>query len=181
METGRSQRETSYYPELVRLEKASGRTPNFYTSGKSDGGILSMKRMNKGEQPNISGQTLSEFVEKSPPAKGNLVHTTVTSTQGLESASSGLDRVREAAKRDKDLRFTNLLHHIDIERLHGAYRALNHKASVGVDGVTWREYGEGLNKRLSILHDQIHSGRYRVKAVNESGFQNLMGDNVLSV
>jgi RNA-directed DNA polymerase len=123
-----------------------------------------MKRMNNGEQPNISGQTLAEFVEKSPSAKGNLVQATVTSTQGLESASSGLDRVREAAKRDKNLRFTNLLHHIDTERLHGAYRALNHKASVGVDGVTWREYGEGLNKRLSILHDQIHSGRYRARA-----------------
>ena len=80
-------------------------------------------------------------MEKSPPAKGNLVQTTVTSTQGLESASSGLDRVREAAKRDKDLQFTNLLHHIDIKRLHGVYRALNHKAAVGVDDVTWREYG----------------------------------------
>jgi len=63
-ETGRSQRETRYNPELVRLEKASGRTSNFYTSGKSDGGIISMKRMNKGEQPNISGQTLAEFVEQ---------------------------------------------------------------------------------------------------------------------
>jgi hypothetical protein len=31
-----------------------------------------MKRMNKGEQPNISGQTLAEFVEKSPPAEGNV-------------------------------------------------------------------------------------------------------------
>ncbi len=45
---------------------------------------------------------------------------TVTNTQGLGLASSGLDRVLDAAKRDKDLRFTNLLHHIDIERLHGA-------------------------------------------------------------
>jgi RNA-directed DNA polymerase len=123
-----------------------------------------MKRMNNGEQPNISGQTLAEFVEKSPSAKGNLVQATVTSTQRLESASSGLDRVREAAKRDKDLQFTNLLHHIDIERLYDAYLVLNRKASVGVDGVTWREYGEGLSKRLSVLHDQIHSGRYRAKA-----------------
>lgn len=123
-----------------------------------------MKRKNKSEQPSIRGQTLAEFVEKSPSAKGNLVQTTVTSTQGLESASSGLDRVREAAKRDKDPQFTNLLHHIDHERLHGAYLALNRKASAGVDGVTWREYGEELSKRLSVLHDQIHSGRYRAKA-----------------
>ena len=97
---------TGYHPELVRLGKARGRTPDMYTSGKSDGGIVSMKRTNKGEQSaNRSDQPLAEFVEKRPPAEGNLVQTTVTGTQGLESASSGLDRVREAAKRDKDLRF----------------------------------------------------------------------------
>mgnify|MGYP000101675443 CR=1 FL=1 len=123
-----------------------------------------MKRMNNGEQPRSSGQTPAEIVEKSPSAKGNPIQTTVTSTQGLESASSGLDRVREKARRDKELKFTNLLHLIDNERLLGAYRALNHKAAVGVDDVTWKEYGEGLSKRLDILLDQIHSGRYRAKA-----------------
>jgi hypothetical protein len=71
-----------------------------------------MKRMNNGEEPRGSGQTPAEIVEKSPSAKGNPIQTTVTSTQGLESASSGLDRVREKARRDK-------------ERLLGAYRALN--------------------------------------------------------
>ncbi len=123
-----------------------------------------MRRMNKGKQPGSSGETLAEFVEKSPSAKGNLVQTTVTSTQGLESASLGLDRVREKACRDKSLQFTNLLHFINYDRLHGAYQALNHKASVGVDDVTWKEYGEGLHERLDRLLDQIHSGRYRTKA-----------------
>ncbi len=123
-----------------------------------------MRRMNKGKQPGSSGETLAEFVEKSPSAKGNLVQTTVTSTQGLESASLGLDRVREKACRDKSLQFTNLLHFINYDRLHGAYQALNHKASVGVDDVTWKEYGEGLHERLDRLLDQIHSGRYRAKA-----------------
>ncbi len=89
-----------------------------------------MKRMNNGEQPRSSGQTPAELVEKSPSAKGNPIQTTVTSTQGLESASSGLDRVREKARRDKELKFTNLLHLVDNERLLGAYRALNHKAAL---------------------------------------------------
>jgi RNA-directed DNA polymerase len=74
-----------------------------------------MKRTNKGAQPEHIGQPPAEFVEKRPPAKGNLVQTTVTGTQGPEAALSGLDRVREAAKRDKELRFTNLLHHISVE------------------------------------------------------------------
>ena len=122
-----------------------------------------MKRMNKRAQPVICGQPLAEFVEKSPPAKGNSVQATVTSTQRLEAASIGLNGVREAAKRDKNLRFTNLLHHVNIEQLHSAYRVLNRKAAVGIDGVTWKEYGEGLHERLVTLHDQIHSGRYRAR------------------
>jgi retron-type reverse transcriptase len=124
-----------------------------------------MKRTNKGVQSrHWRDQPSAEFVEKSPPAKGNRVQTTVTGTQGLEAALIGLNRVREAAKRDKDLRFTNLLHHIDIERLHAAYLSLNPKAAAGVDEVTWQEYGEGLDERLIMLHDQIHSGRYRARA-----------------
>ena len=70
--------------------------PDKYASGKSDGGIVSMKRTNKGAQPEISGQPPAEFVEKRSPAKGNCVQTTVTGTQGLEIASIGLNRVREA-------------------------------------------------------------------------------------
>ncbi|MFC1825436.1 hypothetical protein ACFL9T_22210 [Thermodesulfobacteriota bacterium] len=60
-----------------------------------------MKRTNKGAQPEIIGQPPAEFVEKRPPAEGNFVQTAVTGTQGLEAASIGLNRVREAAKRDK--------------------------------------------------------------------------------
>ena len=124
-----------------------------------------MKRTNKGAQSRQGrGQPPAEFVEKRPAAEGNRVQTAVTSTQGLEAASIGLNRVREAAKRDKELSFTNLLHHIDIERLHAAYLSLNPKAAAGVDGVTWQEYGEGLDERLITLHGQIHSGRYRARA-----------------
>ena len=102
-------------------------------------------------------------MEKRPSAKGNSVQTTVTGTQKPEATSSGLDRVREAAKRDKDLCFTNLLHHITEERLELAYRSLNPKASQGVDEVTWQEYGETIKERLPILHDQIQKSSYRAR------------------
>jgi len=124
-----------------------------------------MKQTNNGAQScQMRDQPPAEFVERRPPAEGNFVQTAVTGTQGLEAASIGLDRVREAAKRDKDLRFTNLLHHITNKRLHAAYLSLNPKAAAGVDDVTWQEYGEGIDERLIILHDQIHSGRYRAQA-----------------
>jgi group II intron reverse transcriptase/maturase len=122
-----------------------------------------MKQTNKGAQPSSSGQTPAESVERRPSAKGNPGQTTVAGTQGPEAASSGLDRVREAAKRDKRLRFTNLLHHVTIDQLETAYRRLNPKAASGVDKMTWTEYGEGLDERLVVLHDQIHGGTYRAR------------------
>ena len=124
-----------------------------------------MNRTNKGAQSRQQrDQPPAEFVEKRPPAEGNSVQTAATGTQGLKAASIGLNRVREAAKRDKDLRFTNLLHHVNTERLHAAYLSLNPKAAAGVDDVTWQKYGEGLDERLNRLHDQIHGGRYRARA-----------------
>ena len=68
------------------------------------------------------------------------------------------DRVRQAAKEDKKLRFTALLHHVNIGLLRGSYYNLKRKAAAGVDGVRWQEYGDGLEERLADLHERIHSG-----------------------
>ena len=77
--------------------------------------------------------------------------------------SSALDRVREVARRDKDARFTALLHHVSLERLVMAYWALSPKAAPGVDGVTWQDYGQDLVANLRDLHERVHSGRYRAR------------------
>ncbi len=37
---------------------------------------------------------------------------------------SGLDRIRQAARRDKSIRFNNLMHHITIDRFREAYQEL---------------------------------------------------------
>jgi hypothetical protein len=52
-----------------------------HATGKSDEGIVSMKRANKGAQPGYTGQPPAEFVEKRPSAKGNSLQATVTGTQ----------------------------------------------------------------------------------------------------
>jgi RNA-directed DNA polymerase len=75
--------------------------------------------------------------------------------------SSELDRVREVARRDKDARFTALLHHVSPHRLMLAFDEINPKAAPGVDGMTWQEYGQGLGERLGDLHGRVQSGRYR--------------------
>ena len=154
---------TSHNPRLVRLRKVCDRNLDMHATGKSDGVIISMKRANKGTQPNINGQLPAELVEKRPPAEGNTGQTTVTGTQGPEAASSGLFRVREAAKRDSKLKFSNLLHHVDVDLLRQSYWSLKRQAAAGVDGVTWQEYGKGLEERLPELHDLVQSGRYQTK------------------
>ena len=67
------------------------------------------------------------------------------------------------AQKDRDARFTALLHHVDVDRLREAYRALRPKAAPGVDGVTWRAYGQDLEGNLQDLHARVHRGAYRAK------------------
>jgi hypothetical protein len=129
---------TGCHPQSVRSRKACGRNLDMHVNGKSDGVILSMKRANKGIQPNI-GQLPAEFVEKRPPAEGNTGQLTVTATQGAKVASSVLPKVREAAKRDSKLQFSNLLHHINVDLLRQSYWELNRQAATGIDDVTWQE------------------------------------------
>jgi len=154
---------TDLVPKTVRLAKARGRNADMHATGKSDTGIISMKRANKGEQPRSSGQPPAEFVEKRPVAEGNPEQATATGTQGPQAASSALGRVREAARRDASLQFTNLLHHVKVDSLRQAYRSLKRDAAAGIDEVTWAEYGEGLEERLADLQDRVQSMRYRAK------------------
>jgi hypothetical protein len=79
------------------------------------------------------------------------------------SVPSGLDRVRRVARQDKDVRFTALLHHVDVDRLRAAYWALEPKAAPGVDGVTWQDYGQELEENLRDLHARVHRGAYRAR------------------
>jgi hypothetical protein len=52
--------------------------------------------------------------------------------------------VRKAAKENKEMRFTALLHHLTIDLLRESFYSLKRKAAPGVDGVTWQEYEAGL-------------------------------------
>jgi RNA-directed DNA polymerase len=61
------------------------------------------------------------------------------------------------------VRFTALLHHITVDRLRDSFDILRKQAAPGVDGVTWRDYKEGLEERLHALHGKIHGGTYRAK------------------
>ena len=75
--------------------------------------------------------------------------------------SPGAERIRQFVKEKPGERLTALLHHITPEALREAYRALKRDAAPGVDGMTWLEYGDGLDERLLDLHDRVQRGAYR--------------------
>jgi retron-type reverse transcriptase len=95
--------------------------------------------------------------------KGNSGQTTGSQAQDWVNPLSGLDRIRQAARRDRGQRFTSLMHHLTAELLQESYRGLRKDAAAGVDEVTWREYEDGLTARVLDLHKRVQSGRYRAK------------------
>ena len=100
--------------------------------------------------------------------KGNPGQSPAGRTQNRPEALSGLARIRQAASRDGQLRFTNLMHHVTVDLLREAYYALKRNAAPGVDGVTWADYGQELEARLPDLHDRVQSGRYRAQPSKRS-------------
>jgi len=73
----------------------------------------------------------------------------------------GLERVRQAAKARKKERFTALFHYVNVELLKAAYYWLRRKAAPGVDGLTWKEYEQGLEANLVDLHARVQRGTYQ--------------------
>ncbi len=111
--------------------------------------------------PNKDGKPSAEGAEGRRSAKENSGQTTASQTQSWGNALSGLHRVREAAKKEKRLQFTALLHHVSVALLLDSFYALKREAAPGVDGMTWKEYETDLDKRLEDLHSRVHRGAYR--------------------
>jgi len=131
--------------------------PHAHDQRESHSGIVPQRRSNEGQ----GGP--QEIVEGRPLTKESTGEPNPHGTQSQKDGPSGLDRVRQAAQRDKQLRFTALLHHITTDLLRSSYYQLKRKAAAGVDGVTWQAYGDGLEERLTDLHGRIHRGAYQAQ------------------
>lgn len=128
--------------------------------GKSDEAIVVMKQANK-----TDSTAVAERVERRVSTEGNSSAEPEADTQRSVESEGWQERIGAAARKDKELRFTNLLHHIDTALLWKAYDGLNKNAMSGVDGESWSSYGDNLIENLEQLHDRIHRGRYRTKPV----------------
>jgi len=128
--------------------------------GKSDRPVV------PGKSPNNAGQPVTEGMEGRGLAKGNPLQQNACRTPSRSDAPSALERIRQAAKKDRKLRFTALLHHIyNLDTLGWAYFSLKREAAAGVDGETWRHYGENLEANLRDLSERLKRGAYRAKPV----------------
>jgi len=110
---------------------------------------------------NKDGKPWAESGEGSPLIKENARQPNTYPTQSGKGASQGLAGVRKAAKENKEMKFTALLHHLTIELLRESFYSLKRKAAPGVDGVTWQEYEPELEDRLVDLHSRVHRGAFR--------------------
>jgi retron-type reverse transcriptase len=78
------------------------------------------------------------------------------------------------------------MHHIyHLSMLRAAYYGLKRDAAPGVDGETWRQYGEELESNLADLSGRLRRGAYRAKPVRrvfitkEDGRQRPLGVTAL--
>jgi len=138
-----------------RSGKDKVRTPDVNAAEESDRLEVPRKAANKAKA--------EESLEGRSRAKENTVESDAGSTQSEPTALMGLDRVRQRAKEDKQVRFTALLHHLTVDLLRDSFLKLKRKAAPGVDGQTWMQYEQNLEERLRGLHGRVHRGSYRAQ------------------
>lgn len=133
-------------------------------SRESDRVVVPGKPSNKGEA--AAAAEPAEMVEERTLAKENSRRQNMHRAQDRARVQSALERIRRAAREDRGRRFTTLLHHVyNTDTLREAYLSLKRDAAPGVDGVTWREYGRGLEEKIQDLSERLKRGAYRAQPV----------------
>ena len=123
--------------------------------GESDSAIVVEKPTNKAKQ------FAAEPVEPRPGTEGNAGQQSTRRTPSRASVTQALERIRGTARERKKERFTALLHHINPDLLEEGFFALKEHAAAGIDGLTWRDYEQDLERNLENLHARIHRGAYQ--------------------
>lgn len=131
---------------------------------KSDRVVVPAKSSNK---ETLNAQAVSaEKMEGRTLTEGNSPKQNTRWIQSQGSVQSALERIRDKARADKELKFTNLMHNIySEEALFKAFRSLDKNASAGIDEVTWQSYEENLVENLRDLSGRLSRGGYRARPV----------------
>ena len=65
------------------------------------------------------------------------------------------------ARRAPDFQFTSLAHLLNEEYLRDCYKSLNRNKAVGIDNVSWEEYGKNLDENLELLVSRLKQKIYK--------------------
>jgi hypothetical protein len=83
--------------------------------------------------------------------------------------ATNLKWIGEKARKEPDLVFTSLYHHImDVDNLRACYDSLEAGKATGVDGVSKQQYGRDLESNLRHLSEQLGRMSYRPGAKRRS-------------
>src|SRR5712671_3839961 len=134
---------------------------------KSDRPVVATKPANKaGELVTVVNEPVAERVERRGLAKGKPPRQNTNRAQDRAIVQSELGRIRQAAVKDRKVKFTSLMHHIyNLSTLREAYYGLKRDAAPGIDGERWRQYGENLESNLEELAARLRRGAHRAKPV----------------
>lgn len=153
--------------EADRSEKARCHNTDMNVTGKSHSPIVPEKPANKDGVPPPAESAEGRGLTKENTGQSLLDRTQSRSKDpgppGFRPRSRGLTGVRVAARRDKKLKFTSLLHHITPDLLKASFFDLKKNAAPGEDGETWQDYATDFERRIEDLHARIHRGAYRAK------------------
>jgi len=69
--------------------------------------------------------------------------------------------ISELARKEPKLQFTSLAHLLNKEFLNECYYSLGRDRASGIDGVSWKEYGEQLDENLQNLVARMKAKRYK--------------------
>jgi group II intron reverse transcriptase/maturase len=74
---------------------------------------------------------------------------------------SKLSLIASHARRDRNFQFTSLIHLLDVDFLRDCYKGLNRNKAVGIDDVSWEDYGVNLERNLEDLVSRIGRRSYK--------------------
>ena len=72
-----------------------------------------------------------------------------------------LTLISERARKEQGFQFTSLAHLLNEEFLKECYFSLGRDRASGIDGVSWKEYGEQLDDNLKSLVTRMKAKRYK--------------------
>ena len=85
--------------------------------------------------------------------------------EAKETMATKPDFISQRAAREPKVKFDSVMHHINEGTLKASFHELGRNRALGVDGVSWQEYGKHLSENIKGLLGRMKRMGYRPQAV----------------